>query len=279
VDGDDDHRVFEVDRDTTVELRGITITRGRDTVGAGLFIGADADVTLTGCSITECTVSSSGVAAGIRVTEGALLTLVDSTISGNVAFAAGGVWIDSGATANVRNSTISENVAEDDVSGGISAQGELTLTNSTLSANFPGAIRVGSEGSTTLTQTTIVRADPDAGFPTISIASSGALTMVNSVLSGSCGSDAAISGGNNIESPDDTCGLGGVGDAVGVSGTLLRLGPLQQNGGPTQTHEPGSGSVAIDAIDTADCEVEDDQRGVERPQGAGCDVGAVEVVP
>lgn len=36
---------------------------------------------------------------------------------------------------------------------------------------------------------------------------------------------------------------------------------------PTQTHELGSGSVAID------------QRGIERFQGARCDVGSVEVVP
>ena len=278
VDGNDEHRVFEVASETTVELRGLTITRGRAVVGSGVFIGADAVVTISGCSITECT-SSSGVAAGIRVVEGGLLTLVDSAISQNVAFAAGGIQIDTGATANVMSSTISENIAEDDVSGGISALGRLTATNSTLSGNSPGAIRVGTDGSATLRNTTIVGVEPESElFKTISISSSGELTMVHTVLSGSCDSDAAISGGNNIETPGDTCGLGGVGDAVGVLPTELNLGSLQQNGGPTRTHEPGSGSVAIDAIDAADCEVDDDQRGVARPAGAGCDVGAVEVV-
>jgi hypothetical protein len=278
VDGEDDHRVFEVAGDTTVELRGMTITRGRAAAGAGLFIGANADVTLTNCSITECNASSSGVAAGIRVVEGAELTLIDSTIARNVALAGGGIWIDSGATANVLRSSISENVAEDDVSGGVNALGRLTITNSTLSGNSFGAIGVGGDGSVTSSNTTIVGDDPESDFfKTIAI--SGELTMANSILIGSCTSDAAISGGNNIESPGDTCGLSGVGDAVGVFAVQLNLGPLQQNGGPTQTHEPGAGSVAIDAIDAADCEVEEDQRGVARPEGEGCDVGAVEVVP
>ena len=279
VDGNDDHRVFEVASDTTVDLRGMTITRAKSIVGSGVYIGTGADVTLTGCSISECTTDTFGTSAGIRVSEGALLTLIDSTISRNVAFAGGGIGIGLGGTANVLKSTISENVAEDDVSGGISVAGRLTLTNSTLSGNSPGAISVSANGSTTLTSTTVDGVEPESGFSTIVVQGSGALTMVNSILSGSCNSDVVVSGGYNIESPGDTCGLGGVGDAVDISASQLKLGPLQQNGGPTQTHEPGSGSVAIDAIDAADCEVEDDQRGVARPEGAGCDVGAVEVVP
>jgi hypothetical protein len=278
VDGNDDHRVFEVASDTTAELRGMTITQGRSIVGAGVFIGTGADVTLTGCSILECS-GTGGTSAGIRVSDRASLTLIDSTISRNVAFSAGGIAVGNGATADVLRSTISENVAEDDVSGGISVAGRLTVTNSTLSANSPGAISVSADSSTTLTSTTIDGVEPESGLPTVFIAGAGALTMVNSVLNGSCNSDVVVSGGNNIESPDDTCGLGGVGDAVGVSASQLNLGALQQNGGPTQTHEPASGSVAIDAIDPADCEVEYDQRGVARPEGSGCDVGAVEVVP
>lgn len=277
VDGTDDHRVFEVAGDTTVELRGMTITRGNSTAGAGVFIGVGADVTLTGCSISEC-IAASGSSAGIRVSERALVTVTDSTISQNVALDGGGIGVEMGGTANVLNSTISENVAEG-VSGGISVRGRLTVTNSTLSGNSPGAISVSADSSTTLTATTIDGVEPESGLPTVFIAGAGALTMLNSVLNGSCDSDVVVSGGNNVESPGDTCGLGGVGDAVGVLASQLNLGPLQQNGGPTLTHEPGSGSVAIDAIDVADCEVEDDQRGVARPEGAGCDVGAVEVVP
>lgn len=55
------------------------------------------------------------------------------------------------------------------------------------------------------------------------------------------------------------------------------LGPLQDNGGLTQTRLPDADSVVIDAID---CDVPSpgtDQRGIARPQGARCDIGAVEV--
>ena len=53
-----------------------------------------------------------------------------------------------------------------------------------------------------------------------------------------------------------------------------QLGPLQNNGGPTQTHKPGSGSPAIDAVAKG---LPSDQRGVRRPQGSNFDIGAVEV--
>ncbi len=65
-------------------------------------------------------------------------------------------------------------------------------------------------------------------------------------------------------------------DAVGVPN---ELGPLADNGGPTLTRLPGSRSVAIDRqpSSAASCSGSD-QRGVARPQGAGCDSGAVEAV-
>jgi hypothetical protein len=53
------------------------------------------------------------------------------------------------------------------------------------------------------------------------------------------------------------------------------LGPLADNGGPTETHALRPGSVAISAA--VDCPPPDtDQRGVPRPQGAACDTGAYE---
>jgi hypothetical protein len=81
------------------------------------------------------------------------------------------------------------------------------------------------------------------------------------------------SGGHNVFT-DATCAPvptdGVVGDA--------RLGPLADNGGPTLTHALLPGSPAIDAADAALCPATD-QRGVARPQGAGCDAGAVEATP
>jgi hypothetical protein len=58
------------------------------------------------------------------------------------------------------------------------------------------------------------------------------------------------------------------------------LGVLQDNGGATPTTLPGPGSSAVDAGDPATCgsaPFDIDQRGVSRPQGAGCDLGAVEL--
>jgi hypothetical protein len=54
------------------------------------------------------------------------------------------------------------------------------------------------------------------------------------------------------------------------------LGLLADNGGPTETMALGTGSPAIDAGDDATCESMD-QRGVSRPQGAHCDIGAFEI--
>ncbi|MCA9953009.1 MAG: hypothetical protein KDE48_25345, partial [Anaerolineales bacterium] len=45
---------------------------------------------------------------------------------------------------------------------------------------------------------------------------------------------------------------------------------------PTQTHALLAGSQAIDAIPGGACSLSEDQRGVVRPQGVACDVGAYE---
>jgi hypothetical protein len=55
------------------------------------------------------------------------------------------------------------------------------------------------------------------------------------------------------------------------------LGPLQFNGGLTETHALLPGSTAINRIPGDACEVDTDQRGVTRPQGPACDVGAFEL--
>lgn len=57
------------------------------------------------------------------------------------------------------------------------------------------------------------------------------------------------------------------------------LGPLRDNGGGTQTHALPSGSPAIDrgsCTDIAGDPITSDQRGIARPQGNRCDIGAYE---
>ncbi|HEV2811678.1 MAG TPA: choice-of-anchor Q domain-containing protein, partial [Solirubrobacteraceae bacterium] len=78
-------------------------------------------------------------------------------------------------------------------------------------------------------------------------------------------------GGHNLSFPDATCG--------GVNADP-RLAPLSANGSATLTHALAPGSAAIDRIpaEGAGC-APIDQRGVKRPAGAACDIGAHEVAP
>ena len=182
------------------------------------------------------------------------LALTDSTVWGNVAFQGGGITNQS-RTLTVTNSTVSLNTAR--YGGGIEnqADGLLTLTNSTVSGN----------------------AAPNGGG--IYNVDGGELTASGTLINNDCLGDPALPGGHNIESPGDTCGFDQGTDLVNVSVDDLKLGPLQDNGGPTQTHALLPGSVAIDHIPAADCEVDEDQRGELRPGGAMCDAGAFEVQP
>lgn len=81
---------------------------------------------------------------------------------------------------------------------------------------------------------------------------------------------------------DTSCALTGATDKQGA-GLDPFLGAPASNGGPTQTLLPQLSSPLIDAIPAAACQsgpaagVTTDQRGVVRPQGSGCDIGAVEL--
>ena len=80
---------------------------------------------------------------------------------------------------------------------------------------------------------------------------------------------------NLVQDPTD-CNLVGALDHT-ITGRDPVLGPLAQNPpGETQTHALLRGSPAIDAIPPGSCVVSTDQRGVDRPFGEGCDIGAYE---
>jgi hypothetical protein len=82
-------------------------------------------------------------------------------------------------------------------------------------------------------------------------------------------------------SDDTSCGFTAATDKQ--NGADPKLGALANNGGGTSTRLPQPGSPLIDAIPTGSCQADGasgittDQRGVTRPQGPGCDIGAVEV--
>ena len=77
--------------------------------------------------------------------------------------------------------------------------------------------------------------------------------------------------GNNLSS-DGTCNLTEPTDKRNI---IPRLGPLQNNGGATDTRALLAGSAALDGGVTIGCPTVD-QRGVARPQGLRCDIGAFE---
>jgi hypothetical protein len=103
-------------------------------------------------------------------------------------------------------------------------------------------------------------------------------TIVAGNTAGSAPSNCAVAGGpiasmgHDIES-SNSCGFTAAGDHVNTDPVL---GPLRNNGGPTPTQALSAGSPAIDAGDTARC-ASTDQRGVARPQGPACDIGAFEL--
>jgi hypothetical protein len=114
------------------------------------------------------------------------------------------------------------------------------------------------------------------------------MTIKNTLVRDDCFTNAAIaSEGYNVESPGDTCGFDRPTDEVNVSEDALKMGPLRDNGGPTETHALGESSIAIDLIPEEECvypngqPLTTDQRGEPRPEAGGtmCDVGAFERQP
>jgi len=86
-----------------------------------------------------------------------------------------------------------------------------------------------------------------------------------------CDGGVMTSNGYNLEDAN-TCGFSATGD---ITDTNPLLGPLADNGGDTLTHALLGGSPAIDN-GTCVAGITTDQRGVTRPQGGTCDMGAYE---
>jgi hypothetical protein len=218
--------------------------------------------------VVDSTISGNNGKLGAGLDVAGTLSLTRSLVTGNQAYySGGGLHVLAGAVVTIAASTIAGNFARY-VGGGVYAEGTLDAGNSTLAAN---AARDG--GGIFLTATATLRLEHAtlslnaANFTGGGVGGSGSATIEHSIVSANTAGTGA----------DIGAGVGWTGTTNLVSATSVDLGPLQDNGGPTQTMLPGSGSAAIDAIATADCVQPTDQRGIARPQGAGCDIGAVEV--
>ena len=183
--------------------------------------------------------------------------------------AVGGGLLNTGS-ARIDNSTFSANQAEINGGGIYVDLGSLDLLHVTLADNFvdqPQPVS-GTGGS-----------PPGGGLVDFGDTSDYQATLFANNTPANCeGSASALnSEGQNLEADtelDATCFLDHPDDFGVVPDALL--GPLADNGGPTLTHLPGSNSPAVDRIG-GECALSDDQRSQTRPQGGGCEVGAVEM--
>ena len=229
------------------------------------------------------------IPADTNQSEGSLININRSTISNNgqPGIVIIGPFEDSaiGTVVNVHKSTITQNTQGIVNEGGAApgaTGGNLTVTNSTISNNNGDGIQTnggsnGGIGAITRVSSSTVTGNAFIGLINFGV---GPLTEVkNSIVSdngiNNCG---ALDGvftplGVNF-STDDTCP--GFNQVTAVQ---LNLGPLQDNGGPTETHALIPPSVAINAV--TDCTFVDgapvleDQRCFFRVD-QNCDAGAFE---
>lgn len=199
------------------------------------------------------------------------LRLIRTTISGNKAtgvgnhgYGGGVLFIALGnasslATLLVENSTISGNTANV-IGGGIAMQGEFyhaIINASTLTDNH----------------------SPIAGSAFDSFG--GVVSIRGSIIIGDC-SDWSSSGrdlGYNLLSSGCQAAIRVESTSITVPDSGPGLAPLADNGGLTWTHALLPDSPALDAIPPENCgDLDTDQRGVMRPQGDACDIGAFELV-
>jgi CSLREA domain-containing protein len=194
-------------------------------------------------TVTNSSLMSNGD-SGIHNYDAALLTVMSSTFSDNT----DGIFSYLG-TVTVTNSTFSSNRG----SGIYNNRGTLTVLNSTFSHNSAsnGGGILNYFGATLNYANTII---------------------ANSHYGGDCVNYGAIGTNVNNLVEDGSCSALLSGDP--------NLGALADNGGLTQTMELLVGSPAIDAGDDATCAAATvsnlDQRGIARPQGPHCDIGAFE---
>ncbi len=254
VDGGAIDRVFDVIGGTAA-ISSLTIANGDGGGNAGGGVRNSATVTLTDVAVTGCRGKDGG-----GVFNNGTATLVRVTLSGNTASSAGGgIESTGGGPLNfLTNVTISGNAASNN-GGGLELDHGV-LTNVTVSGNTCA----GCEGLS-----------DRGGQP---------FTMKNVIVAGNTGtsqcSGSPASLGGNLAS-DASCSLTGPGD---LPSTNPSLGPLQDNGGPTNTHALPSGSPAVDAGLGAGAPATD-QRGIARPKDgngdsiAVVDIGAFELDP
>jgi CSLREA domain-containing protein len=269
-----------------LELRNVKVTDGATSDNGG---GIRANDGASTCAGTDAPSTDSR------------LTAIDTAIVGNAARDEGGGIYSAGEVTLV-NSAVTSNESSSD-GGGVYTDDTLTMTNVTVGGNVAGddggGIRAfafateptsngGDEttGVVEATNVTIAYNETDGGGG--GIASAGffnntpsLLYVRNTIIAHNRTHDdqgtncfratTTVSEGFNLES-EDTCGLDGSGDQTNTDAGLLTRA---NNGGQTDTYALSEPSPARDGGTNEDCPATD-QRGVARPIGPRCDIGAFE---
>lgn len=298
LDGGGLDRVFSIDGGVTASISDMTITGG-DAIGGGSAKGIGmggaiynvGTATLERLRLVGNKADGGGAVFSIPHT---YITIRDSLLAHNTAYEGGAIRFDSGG--EVVNSTITDNTllplpidpagwpeqpkqavaVIDEISGyggGIDHRGgnDVAIINSTITGNH--AIKGGGG------------LNSGQGYAPVSEeVALGRMRLRNTIVAGNtsdggpanCHVSAQVieSTGHNLDS-DGSCFLTADGD---LPQRDPLLGPLAYNGGATETQALLLGSPAIDAGAADGCP-QHDQRGIRRPQGAGCDIGAYERAP
>lgn len=270
-------------------VRNVTITGGTESVpgehGGGLYFDSDGTLEVDHVAFLNNTTCADG--GGLDY-EGSDLTITHSTLAGNHAHGYGGALWAGGSTTVVDDSTVSGNDAGANAGAFETGGGDVTLAYVTLVQN--GIVPLSGCEETPTATAGHGPTSSAATFEQIDNGEEGTLTSFGSVIAlpPSAGefncflsTSPSASQGYNF-SDDHSCGLTATGDRqdAGDPG----LGALGANGGLAPTQVPQAGSPLLDAIPVAACQtgaasgITDDERDITRPQGSGCDIGAVEVV-
>ena len=293
-----------IENSGTLILNNSTVSENSASGGGGISSGRG---TLT---LINSTVSGNrgglGSAGGIGISGGGTLTLINSTVSGNSSGRGGGIINGSGTTLTLINSTVSGNNSGSSGGGIHHNAGILTVTNSTVSGNRAngdgGGIYNAVHSDTpnffnsTITNN-LANADSTGNESGGGVFNVGPATInfQNSIIAGNLRTFGGVNVASDCDGTINSNGFNLIGTATlctvtdgGVTVADPLLGPLQDNGGPTQTHALLPGSPAIDAGNPNGCRdnlgtpLTTDQRGFPRPADgnndnvAACDMGAFE---
>jgi hypothetical protein len=238
--------------------------------------------------------SNTTAANGGGIYNAGTLTLNESTVRNNIAGGqssqGGGIQNGSGniGTITINNSVIHDNIANGLFGGGMNNEYNANMTNVTVTNNLVAAAGGSGGGvrhlakaaagvTVNMTNVTLSNNQASTGGGLRRTTAGNAPVLKNVIVAENVGGNCAAtegsitSFGHNLSS-DLTCPFGAAGD---INNTNPGLGNLQNNGGPTLTRAIPSNSSAVNTGDNSGCPGTD-QRGVARPSGGVCDIGAYE---